>query len=139
MPDAFAKPPSLPRDRGAVETPLFVGAGVALAVFAATRMSSGALPALGCTLKRWTGIPCPGCGGTRCLAACGKLDIASAFSWNPLVALAAVALLGWSTLALAHPGLAHRAAKNLGAFFTGQRIATILALNWLYLCWALPR
>lgn len=135
MPTAFAKPPSLPRDRTSIETPLAIGAGVTLAIFAATRMSSGALPAITCALKRFTGIPCPACGGTRCLAACGRLDFAAAFSWNPLVSIAAVALLGWSALALVDS----RSAEKISALLTGRRLAIAAAVNWLYLCWALPR
>lgn len=135
MPNVFAKPPSLPRDRASIEVPLAVGAGAALAVFTATRMSSGALPAFTCILMRWTGIPCPSCGGTRCLAACGRLDFGAAFAWNPLVALAAFALLGWSALALVDP----RCAEKVRALLTGRRLAVAGALNWLYLCWALPR
>ncbi len=135
MPTAFAKPPSLSRDRASVETPLAIGAGVTLAIFVATRMNSGALPAINCALKRFTGIPCPACGGTRCLAACGRLDFASAFSWNPLVAIAAAALLGWSALAL----FDSRFAEKIGTLLTGRRLAIAAAVNWLYLCWALPR
>ncbi|MEO7318921.1 MAG: DUF2752 domain-containing protein [Chthoniobacteraceae bacterium] len=131
----FAKPPSLPRDRALIETPLAVGAGVALAVFTATRISSGALPAFTCALMRWTGIPCPACGGTRCLAACGRLDFSSAFAWNPLIALAAFALPAWSALALVDP----RFAEKVCALLTVRRLAAAAALNWLYLCWVLPR
>ena len=135
MPNAFVQPPSLPRAHARIETPLAVGAGVALAVFTATRMSSGALPAFTCALMRWTGIPCPACGGTRCLAACGRLDFSTALACNPLVALAAFVLLGWSALALVDP----RCAEKVRALLTGRRLAAAAALNWLYLCWALPR
>ena len=135
MPTAPAQPPPLPRDRA----PLFAGAGVGFAVFAATRMSGGALPAFTCALMRWTGIPCPACGGTRCLAACGRLDLGAAFAWNPLAAIAAVALLGWSALALADARLANQATMRLGSLLTGRRIAAVVALNWLYLCFTLPR
>lgn len=135
MPTALAQPPPLPRDR----TPLFAGAGALLAVFTATQMHCGALPALTCVLRKWTGIPCPACGGTRCLAACGRLDLGAALALNPLATIAVGALLGWSALALAHPRLAHQAALRLGSLLSGRRIAAIVALNWLYLCWALPR
>lgn len=135
MPTMLAKPPSLPRDRESIETPLLVSAGVALGIFVATRMSSGALPAFTCALKKFTGIPCPACGGTRCLAACGRLDLASAFSWNPLVAIGAITLLSWSALALATPA----AASRMTAFFTARKVAALAGANWLYLCWALPR
>ena len=134
-----SSPCARPRIPDRLRAPLGVGAGVVFAAFTASRMDAGALPAFTCALKRWTGIPCPACGGTRCLAACGRLDLAAAFAWNPLVVLAAVALLGWSALALGDARLADQAAMRLGSLLTGRRIAAAVALNWLYLCFMLPR
>lgn len=40
---------------------------------------------IGCFIKHFTGIPCPGCGITRALFALLRLDFASAFNYNPLI------------------------------------------------------
>ena len=133
MPAALAEAP--PR----IATPLLAGIGAACAVLAARAMMAGALPSVTCWWLRGTGLPCPGCGGTRCLAACARLDIGGAFFWNPLAALAVCAFIGWSALALADRRLADQAGRRLGGWFTRNRIAAIVALNWLYLCLALPR
>lgn len=55
------------------------------------------LPA--CEVRRWTGLYCPGCGGTRCARRLMEGDLAGALAMNPAVTLiavvaAAVLLLG---------------------------------------------
>ncbi len=96
-----------------------------------------------CRWFRWTGIPCPGCGGTRCLAACGRLDFLAAWRWHPLVTVVALAFLAWPLLVLTGRMLRvswpERLIAGIGVFLTRRRIFAIVALNWLYLCWALPR
>jgi hypothetical protein len=123
----------------APRSPLFAGAGTLLAVAVARGMSAGTLPGYRCPMLHWIGIPCPGCGATRCLAACGRLDFAVAIFWNPAAALVACALVGWAALALANARLANQAATRIGGLLTGSRVAALLIINWLYLCWALPR
>lgn len=96
-----------------------------------------------CRWLRWTGIPCPGCGATRCLSACGRLDLAGAFQWHPLVATLAIAFLAWPvflvigrTWHLRWPlGVVQRIQKSI----TGRSFTAAVIANWLYLCWALPR
>jgi hypothetical protein len=133
--------PSPPRTglTARLDAPLAAGVGTILATVAARTVVGGTLPVPECHWLRWTGIPCPGCGGTRCLAACGRLDLAGAFFWNPLVALLALAFVGWSALALAKPLLAEKVSTRIAGLFSTRRIAILIALNWLYLCWALPR
>src|SRR5439155_17330752 len=40
------------------------------------------LPEL-CTLRRLTGLACPGCGLTRCFISLAHADLAAAWSYNP--------------------------------------------------------
>ncbi len=54
-----------------------------------------------CPLRRWTGFPCPTCGGTHAALALVKGNLQEAFRENPLVATAAAALAVWAVLALA--------------------------------------
>jgi len=56
------------------------------------------LPLPACNFKRLTGAPCPFCGGTRALKAAAEFDLWAAFQYNPLVFLAAVAVVGWFAL-----------------------------------------
>jgi hypothetical protein len=119
--------------------PLLAGFGTIISVIGGRVISSGAMPAVECRWFRWTGIPCPGCGGTRCLVACGRFDFGAAFCWNPLVALIATTFMVWSAMAFLTPRAAEQASMRVAGFFTSRRIAILVALNWLYLCWALRR
>lgn len=40
------------------------------------------------------GIPCPFCGGTRATLALARGDVAAAWSWNPVVPLLAIVVVG---------------------------------------------
>ncbi|QJE98444.1 DUF2752 domain-containing protein [Luteolibacter luteus] len=42
-----------------------------------------------CVIRRFTGLQCPGCGGTRCAVRLLDGDIAGAIAMNPLVVLLA--------------------------------------------------
>lgn len=46
---------------------------------------------LSCPINRLSGLRCPLCGGTRCVRALLRLDIGSAFYYNPMVTIAAFA------------------------------------------------
>ena len=129
-------PTSLPRGWGA---PVAVLAGVAGALAAARLTLLGALPGRECLWLRWTGIPCPGCGATRCLNACGGFQITEALRWNPLAAVTVLALLAWSALALADIRFAKKTFSRIAGFSSPARLAVLVAFNWLYLCWMLPR
>jgi hypothetical protein len=62
------------------------------------------LPFWGCAMRETTGYPCPGCGLTRVAQGVAHLDLASAWSANPLGTVAAllfVAAIGLSLLHLA--------------------------------------
>ena len=53
---------------------------------------SGKVPA--CTVHDWTGLHCPGCGGTRCAGRLLEGDLAGALAMNAAVTLIAMVLAG---------------------------------------------
>lgn len=67
-----------------------------------------------CLLRRFLGIPCPGCGMTRALAHLARGEWRSALALHPLSPLVAFELaLGWAAAGLA---MAWRAAGRLAAW-----------------------
>jgi len=101
------------------------------------------LPLPPCWFREFTGLPCPTCGGTRCLLALGHLDLTAALRWNPLVALASVALVLWLVLSIIAPlfgwNFMDRLRQRFARFPIRRLAIGALLLNWLYLLWALPR
>lgn len=99
--------------------------------------------AVDCHWLRWTGLPCPGCGATRCLAACGRLDFAAAWQWHPLVTTLALAGVLWPLLVLAGcafgTGWPERTIAWIAQALTRRRVLAGIAAHWVYLCWAWPR
>jgi Protein of unknown function (DUF2752) len=53
-----------------------------------------------CPIHAWTGLFCPGCGGTRAFAALVHGHLAEAFHWNPLLTLLLPALALYLGLAI---------------------------------------
>jgi Mn2+/Fe2+ NRAMP family transporter len=48
---------------------------------------------IGCPFRYFTGICCPGCGMTRALLACLKLDFKTAFHMHPLIFIMPIAAI----------------------------------------------
>ena len=85
-----------------------------------------------CTLRRFTGIPCPTCGATRAVDAAFSGDLLAAFAFNPLVML--VLLIGIPIVVIRFVakrrvvlGLTRR--ERIIAWVTGL---SLVALNWSY-------
>jgi hypothetical protein len=79
----------------------FLWRGVALAAIVASVVLNRVFPQLAwslptCYLRRWTGLLCPGCGGTRCAKRLFDADVPGALAMNPLVVL--LAMLGGAWL-----------------------------------------
>lgn len=77
----------------------FIWRGVALAAIVASVVLSRVLPLLAflpsCFVRRWTGLLCPGCGGTRCAKRLLQADLPGALATNPLVVLLALLATAW--------------------------------------------
>jgi hypothetical protein len=95
------------------------------------------LPRLLCPFREITGIPCVGCGGTRAMLALARGDLQAAFSWNPLVASAAIAGVAWLLYAAIVTALrAPRFRVRLGdrdRLLFRTAAWTAIASNWLFL------
>lgn len=93
-------------------------------------------------MKSLSGLPCPGCGGTRAMLAASRLRVLDALAWNPLVALGGAAFGAYWLYALA--ALATRAPRRLrlnlrpearGSVAVRLALLAAVALNWAYLIW----
>jgi hypothetical protein len=96
-----------------------------------------------CGLRALTGMPCPLCGSTRSLMAWSHLQVAEAFRFNPLAAMAVVATVGWLLLSAFERCSGHRWTTNIAMHFQKRPwLALLLAAigaNWLYLVLCLPK
>jgi len=90
-----------------------------------------------CHLKRFTGTPCPTCGGTRATFALFQGSVIEAITWNPwIVALHLVIFLSLCTWIFRQPKL-----NPLGQLLGRPKLALVvllvsLGLNWIYVLMA---
>ncbi len=90
------------------------------------------LPA-SCQLKRFTGVPCPTCGGTRSTFALVRGQLLEAVAWNPwIVLMHALILLSLVAWIFKKPHL-----NLLARLFARPKLAVIVLLvslgsNWVY-------
>ncbi|HEY8961434.1 MAG TPA: DUF2752 domain-containing protein [Luteolibacter sp.] len=92
----------------------FVWTWVALAGIAAGVFLNKAFPWLvshlpACSIRRWTGWNCPGCGGTRCARRLLDGDLPGALAMNLLVVLLALLAAVW----LVHAAIAEWRGKRV--------------------------
>ena len=81
----------LPTRREAVITLLLLtGALLLLLIFFEPIMGFMKKWIMPCALLTFTGIRCPLCGGTRCVMALARLDIAEALYYNPIVVVSLI-------------------------------------------------
>jgi hypothetical protein len=95
-----------------------------------------AMPPL-CPLRRITGIPCLGCGGTRSWVEMAHLHIIDAFVQSPLGAVCFLTALAMTGYLMGRsmgwlPALRIQSSKREGVWLRAALIA-LLALHWLYL------
>lgn len=141
--DASSHPPPLPGRRWAIGKAI----GVSVALLAGATwliLRPSALETLlpRCTLYQYTGLYCPGCGGTRAVDALLHGHFLAALRFNPVTTLA-LPLIGlmWARwiykLATNRPGstwsirLSKRTVYGIAIFLTLYMIARNLPFAWL--------
>jgi len=122
--------------RPAAPLGLIAGAALVAGGLAVRLLSLDNLGFSVCSLKLWTGLPCPTCGSTRALGCLAHLDVAGAFAMNPLATLAAGTVLLWAlsdlVLLPARRSLSLAIAPSWHPFVLRLMVAA-LAVNWAYL------
>ena len=93
-------------------------------------------PIVLCAMKRTTGVPCPGCRGTRAAFALGQGDLPAALVFNPLATAALLAVAGWAVLRFGFGRRVrmHRSSRARAAACVGLAVAVLL--NWAYVIYA---
>ncbi|MBI2946449.1 MAG: DUF2752 domain-containing protein [Verrucomicrobia bacterium] len=106
----------------------------------ASCLSNLALTLPPCGMRVFTGLPCPLCGSTRCLAALARFEFASALSLNPLTFLVVSAIIVWFLLWLTCPRFRHAGFswRQIPLFFSFRFWMLLLFSNWAFLCLCLP-
>jgi len=82
-----------------------------------------------CPIRLFIGIPCPGCGGTRSLGAICVGDFESAWNYNPLSFIFALAAIIW---ALKSNTITKFYQSNRNIFLLKSRAFQISTLVFLY-------
>jgi hypothetical protein len=123
--------------------PYLVAGYLGSAAVAAQFAQAHGLPMPVCWFREFTGLPCPTCGGTRCLLAMGHLDFVSALRFNPLIAIGCVGLALWIVIALFdrafRTGVTVKIRRIMSNWPVLQISGALVVFNWIYLLWALPR
>lgn len=96
-----------------------------------------------CLFRKLTGVPCLGCGGTRCVRSLAGLDIAAAFAYSPLVTMLAVVAFAWAAWSLVARLRGDSLRVRLATDARGARqlrwaLGIALLLHWAWLAWKLP-
>jgi hypothetical protein len=89
-----------------------------------------------CPLRTGTGIPCPGCGGTRSAKSMLEFDLASALAHNPLLASGALVLLAALVIRLVFGHTLDGAFTQRQWTLIGITFGVLILLNWV---WVLGR
>jgi hypothetical protein len=101
------------------------------------------LPWPKCGFRALTGMPCPFCGSTRCLAAIARLQFGQAVYFNPLVVVVCVALCAWFVLWLIDCWRGQARAMELCHRIQRKPwpaiLAVVLLVNWVWLMLKLPK
>jgi hypothetical protein len=91
-----------------------------------------------CPVHRLTGLPCPGCGLSRAMAAVSQGDLSAAVGLNPFVLFAWPMFLGLALLAFAPGTVRQRVVAALDARGSGLTAAYRVVLT-AFLCFGVLR
>lgn len=126
------------RDKRLVDHEVIWGAVLPLTVLVAALWYKIGLPLPQCNFKRFTGLPCATCGGTRsAVALLGDFDVVTSFLMNPMVffgfmVCGAYVIYAGTVLAFKLPRIRFRAAGK-SAWLLRYLIAAVFLVNWAYL------
>ncbi len=123
-------------------TPLWGLASVIFLIAGVHFAAQWRLPMPVCWMRVLTGIPCPGCGSTRCLIALSRFDVAQAFRFNPMTFTAFILLVLWFLLWTAEQYL-HRqwlaiVRQKIQQLPLAVIVPVVVVVNWIYLYFMLP-
>ena len=116
---------------------LWLAISLAAAIIGWVLLRSG-VPLPKCLWHEFTGLPCPGCGGTRCARAIASGALGTAFLLNPIVFTAFILTAVYDiyaaiVLLFRLPRLRFdHVSAGLG-FWTRIGAATLFAMNWAWL------
>ncbi|MBB49022.1 MAG: hypothetical protein CMJ33_10905 [Phycisphaerae bacterium] len=83
-----------------------------------------------CPVRAGTGIPCPGCGGTRSARALIQFDLVSAFAHNPLLAFGALVMLAALLIRLVCGRTLETSMSQRQWTWLGIALGVLILLNW---------
>lgn len=112
----------------------FLWGGAALACAAAAPWAPAftqGMPA--CPFRELLGVPCLTCGSTRALVALARIDLGAAFSWNPLVAGAAIFFIVGGAVALVAALAGGEVRAPRPTPLLRAALAAAIAANWAFL------
>jgi hypothetical protein len=136
------RPPLLYPASRAGFAPLWIFLGLAGALIVLPWLMRWNIPIPQCQWKKLTGIPCPACGSTRCLAAIASLQLATALQFNPLAFLVFCAVPVWFFLWIIdrfwRKSLLFRLRQQAERWPFWIILAAAGCLNWIYLIFSLP-
>lgn len=107
------------------------------AAIAVVWLRSG-LPTPKCVWHEWTGLPCAGCGGTRCVRHALRGDWLGAFAMNPLAFIALAGVVTYdvyaaTVLALRLPRLRFGKWPEWAGTTVRVLVVVLLLANWAWL------
>jgi len=100
-----------------------------------------------CGFRKIVGIPCLGCGGTRCMMSLSHGKIVQSFLFNPAVFVGVVVVFVWFCIALRRyfkssgenwPEPLTKKQRQLRKLFFTLGLPLLVLLNWIYLVIYLP-
>lgn len=84
-----------------------------------------------CTLRRVSGLPCPGCGGTRAFYYLFRGELAQSFWLNPIVLYGAAAYLCFMLMVFTRKHIGKSSGKGIEIQYYLYGAAAVLLIQWI--------